>query len=100
MGKRKCSKCGGPVNIYNPSHICYKCQDKLATERWKALDRPFVDVKQIAEVLDLYEEQVRRLYRDGRLPSPLALTRKLKWDKEFFLSWIRSQHKVPHAGAL
>jgi len=61
------------------------------------LDSQYIDVKQIAEVLELTEEHVRRLWRQGRLPSPLALRRKLIWDKEFFIAWIRSQHKVPPA---
>ncbi len=95
MKGRECSKCGKRLTFYNPSHICWSCQEKLAEDKWKAIEGPYVHVEDIAVVLDLSEEQVRRLWRDGRLPPVLSLTRKLKWDKEFFLSWIRSQHRAP-----
>ena len=95
MAERKCSRCGKPMNSFNPTHICYVCQDKLADQRWRAIESPFVEVKDIAEVLVLSKEQVRRLWREGRLPPALSLTKKLRWDKEFFLNWIRSQHKAP-----
>ena len=97
MAERKCSRCGERLNIYNPSHICNACQKKLADKKWEAIEGPFVEVKDIAEVLDLSEEQIRRLWREGRLPPALSLTKKLRWDKEFFLNWIRSQHKAPPA---
>lgn len=55
--RRRCSKCGTPLNIYhNPTHICSACQDKLATETLKGFDGPNIDVKQIAYILDLTEE--------------------------------------------
>ena len=97
MEERKCSRCRKSMSDYNPSHICWACQEKLAEERWRAIESPYVYVSDIAQIIDLSEEQVKRLHRQGRLPSPLALTRELKWDKELFLSWIRSQHKVPPA---
>jgi hypothetical protein len=95
VGERVCSRCGNPLGVYNPSHICWVCQEKMATRRWEAIEGPYVYVEDIAEVLEISEEQVRRLHRNGSLPSPLGPAKKLKWDKEYFLSWIHSQHKVP-----
>ena len=94
---RRCSKCGIPLTIHNPTHICWTCQDKLAKESLRGFDGPNIDVKQIAYILELGEEEVRRLWREGRLPPAISLTRKLQWDKEFFQTWILSQHKVPPA---
>lgn len=97
MKNRNCSKCGTPLNSYNPSHICYRCQEKMVDEKWESIKGQYVKVKDIAVILDVSEEQVRRLWREGRLPPAVSLIRVLKWDKEFFRSWIRSQHKAPPA---
>lgn len=97
MEGRKCSSCGKTLSIYNPTHLCWTCQDKRCEDLFGDIEGRNVKVKDLAYILDISEEQVRRLWRQGRLPPTIPLTRELQWDKEFLLNWIRSQHKAPPA---
>ena len=97
MNERKCSSCGNKLNIYNPSHLCHACQRKRAEDKFKNIEGMNVRVRDLACILDISEEQVRRLWRKRRLPPAQGLTRALQWGKEFLLNWIRSQHKTPPA---
>ena len=97
MGERLCSECGKCLTIYNPSHICWACQDKLAEESFKFFEEQYIDVKQMAQILKLSEEQVRRLSSNDRLPPSIPVRRKKLWDKEVIRNWIKTQHKAPLA---
>lgn len=95
MKNRKCSRCGHSLNIYNPSHICYSCQEKQAEIILRDSDRPTISVKELAQIMDVCEETVRRWIRAKQIPIPLTIGRGQKWGRDYLLNWISSQHQIP-----
>ena len=98
MDKRICAKCRAVLSASNPGTLCRPCQEKRAEAQRLSEDDLYYDVEDLRIILGLEsEEQVRRLNRAGRLPTPIPARRKLLWPKKSIEDWIKSAHRVPAA---
>lgn len=83
----------------NPGTLCFVCQEK-ESEKLTAGDSPTYDVEDMARILRLESEQVRRLARKGRLPPRVPVGRKWLWSREIVDRWINSDGRLPEESAL
>lgn len=95
MKIRKCSRCGHAISKCNPSSLCFACLEEQAEIVLKDYDRPTITVKEIAVIMDVDDETVRRWVRTKKLPPPLSIGRGQKWGRDYFINWIRSQFQIP-----
>jgi hypothetical protein len=86
---RKCSQCGAVLSRSNPGPLCSPCQEKKHEEPATG-DSPTYDVNDMARMLHLGNEQVRRLSQKGRLPPRVPGVRKCLWLKEVVDKWLKS----------
>lgn len=97
--KRKCSQCGKVLSMRNPGTLCFVCQDN-ESEKMTTGDSPTYDVQDMARILRLESEQVRRLARKGKLPPRVPAVRKWLWYREIVDRWINSDGRYPEESAL
>lgn len=83
----------------NPGALCFVCQDK-ESEKLTTGDSPTYDVQDMARILRLESEQVRRLARKGKLPPRVPAGRKWLWSREIIDRWIKSDGRLPEESAL
>lgn len=83
----------------NPGALCFPCQDK-ESEKLTTDDSPTYDVQDMARILRLEDEQVRRLARKGKLPPRVPVVRKWLWPREIVEQWIKSEGRLPQESAL
>lgn len=95
MKNRKCLKCRHAISEQNPSNVCFACLEEQAKIVLKDYDRPTITVKEIAVIMDVDDETVRRWVRTKKLPPPLSIGRGQKWGRDYFINWIRSQFQIP-----
>lgn len=95
MKERKCLKCRHAISEQNPSNVCFACLEEQAKIVLKDYDRPTITVKEIAVIMDVDDETVRRWVRTKKLPPPLSIGRKQQWGRDYFINWIRSQFQIP-----
>ena len=96
---RKCSQCGAVLGMHNLGTLCFPCQRKEA-EKLTTDDSPTYDVEDMARILRLGSEQVRRLARKGELPPRVPAGRKWLWYRETIDRWIKSNGRFPGESAL
>jgi excisionase family DNA binding protein len=96
---RKCSQCGKGLSMHNPGTLCFVCQDK-ESEKLTTGDSPTYDVQDMARILRLDDEQVRRLARKGKLPARVPVGRKWLWSREIVDRWIKSDGQLHKESAL
>jgi uncharacterized Zn finger protein (UPF0148 family) len=86
---RKCSQCRAPLSRYNPGALCAACEKK-ESQKLTTGDSPTYDVNDMARILHLGNEQVRRLSQKGKLPPRVPEVRKCLWLKEVVDKWLKS----------
>ena len=47
--------------------------------------------KEAARLLDMSEEKFRRLDQQGRVPSPIRLSRFKKWSRFELIEWVKAR---------
>ena len=97
--KRKCPQCGKGLSMHNPGTLCFVCQHK-ESEKLTTGDSPTYDIQDMARILRLESEQVRRLARRGKLPPRVPAGRKWLWSRETVDRWIKSDGWLAEASAL
>jgi hypothetical protein len=97
--ERKCPECRKVLSVHNPGTLCYACQRK-ESERLTSGDSPTYDVEDMARILRLGTEQVRRLARQGQLPPRVPAVRKWLWYRATVHRWIESDWRLPEESAL
>ncbi len=92
---RVCRECGKELNQYHMGKLCYTCQNKKQEELTEKMgDSPNYDVNDMCSILDLSQEQVRRLGRDEKIPGKIPEIRRHLYLRELVDPWIRSGGKV------
>ena len=97
--ERKCPQCGTVLSMTNPGTLCFPCQHK-ESEKLTTGDSPTYEVEDMARILRLGSEQVRRLARQGKLPPRIPAVRKWLWSKEVVDRWINSGGQLGEESAL
>jgi len=86
---RRCSQCESPLSRYNPGTLCAACEKK-DSQKLTTGESPTYDVNDMACILHLGNEQVRRLAKKGRLPPRIPEVRRCLWPKEVVDKWLKS----------
>jgi len=81
------------LSRYNPGAICFLCQKK-ESEKLPTDDSPTYDVNDMARILRVESEQVRRLARKGKLPQRIPGIRKCVWSKALVHRWMESEGQL------
>jgi hypothetical protein len=97
--KRECAQCGKGLTTYNPGTLCFSCQDREQEKPMSGDSRTY-DVGEMARILGLGSEQVRRLARQGKLPPRVPVVRKWLWYRKVVDRWINSDWRLPEESAM
>jgi excisionase family DNA binding protein len=65
----------------------------MATKNAEAIPET-LDMFELARVLGVSDQTVRRLWRSGRIPQPLPLLRSVRWSRAVIEQWLNEPREL------
>jgi hypothetical protein len=94
MNKRTCTECWRAIIKGLDGNLCHKCLEKK-----KFYGDKYYDTADMATLLGISEEQVRRRAHGGNMPSRVPHVKRLLWPKTVVDEWLSNRKYVDEARA-
>jgi len=90
-----CIKCGKPISSYNPSDLCWACQEKNIYSMVES-GGPNYTLEDMRVILGFQSDtQVKRMWAKGSIPGRIPGIKKYLFHKQTVDEWVKSGGIIP-----